>query len=596
MRGITASLPELNDLQGYGCKVLDFFGPYCDQTDLVLLTGGSVYYNSSTKRIVPFSATTLTADASVSSNSIAFVDSHEKEHSYTDLTDYKKSVRPVLNIKPEIFNRIIDNSNHVAVVNKFDIASVAIEFGCYPQVIAPFDMQVKLNKSKKRLNKTGNKYTLPSPETGFITYDEYEFEGKRYIKVKSNFRAKTKFGIKYPESNVVSFHSGDEVWVEVTPLTWLMDFEKKRLISVKNLLGGVPYHIFDGSPFISFEQACLGQFLNNHFVPEMTQSLAVTETERIKTDNLLEEINTYNEKYLCRGDIPKQVYELLKRYNESVEKTSNLNNELKVDYRDATTLNRDLNNELEAIRDYLKKEVDKIKPYYEMNELLTSEVSNGNPLGDELIQFIHDINRFICNTKLLEDSRNDLIKRLNKVINTYIKKNAQLVKNYRVTGEIPSASFEDLVRSLRYDLHDYLVYLNDTTEKINVTKDILNGTRAIIRSEYNASKSSRVSYFLDCINESAIIIKNKGNRNDMEKLRKLLSFEIDYKKTIKELVDELEDILVQVYKIELDAVNRTNENIRISKAKVNLNNVEILKSVGLNEPTGDDNGKLTLRG
>lgn len=136
-------------------------------------------------------------------------------------------IRPVIE-SPMIFNILFQNS-----VNKYK-GIYEVEFGEYPQYAADLITQkvLKKNYNENKLKETGNSYTFDSVVynhygTKFtpITYKEYEYENKRYIRVLAN---SCYIGEKFILSNGEKYTRGDAVWVQVKPVKWLID-EKQRL-------------------------------------------------------------------------------------------------------------------------------------------------------------------------------------------------------------------------------------------------------------------------------------------------------------------------------------------------------------------------------
>lgn len=97
------------------------------------------------------------------------------------------AVRPVLQ-SSVIFSQI--SQNRVRGYN----GTEEVEYGEYPQNAADSRMQNILELEYNRgMNKTGRSYTFNSVKygdyvTGFkrVTYEEYEYQGKKYIRIKAN--------------------------------------------------------------------------------------------------------------------------------------------------------------------------------------------------------------------------------------------------------------------------------------------------------------------------------------------------------------------------------------------------------------------------
>ena len=122
-----------------------------------------------------------------------------------------------------------------------------VEYGYYPQKAVSKDMQEKLENAYKSgtISKTENSYATCSSNYayGAVTinlhaHQEYAYNGKRYLRVKSN----SVYGFKGVQlSNGESYKDGDNVWVEVSPVKWLVDEKSHMMITDKIIFAGVPF-------------------------------------------------------------------------------------------------------------------------------------------------------------------------------------------------------------------------------------------------------------------------------------------------------------------------------------------------------------------
>ena len=152
-----------------------------------------------------------------------------------------------------------------------------VEYGEYPQNAADSRMQNILEvKYNRGMNKTGRSYTFDSVRyddynTGFkpVTYEEYEYQGKKYIRVKAN--SYYEYDTKFKLSNGVEYKNGDYVWVEVLPVKWLIDVRKKLLISKKCLVSGIRFldmgTIYKGD----FDSTEMKEYLDRYMFRDLTQ-------------------------------------------------------------------------------------------------------------------------------------------------------------------------------------------------------------------------------------------------------------------------------------------------------------------------------------
>ena len=194
------------------------------------------------------------------------------------------AVRPVLQ-SSVIFSQI--SPNRVRGYN----GTEEVEYGEYPQNAADSKMQNILESLYNNIgmNKTGRSYTFDSVkfddyDTGFkpVTYEEYEYRGKRYIRIKANIYepAYRRGNYKFKLSNGVEYRDGDYVWVEVSPVKWLVDDKTGILISKKGLVSGIRFldrnHNYKGD----FDETEMKEYLDEYMLRDLTQTKAKTEEEQ----------------------------------------------------------------------------------------------------------------------------------------------------------------------------------------------------------------------------------------------------------------------------------------------------------------------------
>ena len=72
-------------------------------------------------------------------------------------------------------------------------------------------------------------------------HEEYEYKGKRYIRVKANFDDLGDSSEATTLSNGENYDNGDHVWVAVEPVKWIIDEQSQLLIAEKILFAGVQF-------------------------------------------------------------------------------------------------------------------------------------------------------------------------------------------------------------------------------------------------------------------------------------------------------------------------------------------------------------------
>ena len=181
--------------------------------------------------------------------------------------DYNGLIRPVL-VSPTIFSEVYHNRYAIDDTHY-------VQYGEYPQFAASPRLQIELNDAETtgKLIPTGRKYTFYQQHgTRLITYPEYEYKKKRFI--KANVYIYGDVGAMLSDGEI--YETGDDVWLSVDTITWLVDEENKRLISEYGLLSGVKFHRLIKS---SFEKSSVYRFLNDHMLKDMLQFY---EEEKVK--------------------------------------------------------------------------------------------------------------------------------------------------------------------------------------------------------------------------------------------------------------------------------------------------------------------------
>ena len=226
------------------------------------------------------------------------------------------AVRPALQ-SSVIFSQI--SPNKVSGYN----GTEEVEFGKYPQNAADSILQNILESEYKRgMSKTERSYTFDSVkyndyDTGFkpVTYEEYEYQGKEYIRIKANsYRG----GDKFMLSNGACYRNGDYVWVEVSPVKWLIDDKAGILISKKGLVSGIRFLDSKTDYKGDFDRTEMKEYLDRYMVKDLFQSVdfeylqdmeySIDKSENIKKTNPYNlSFNKVSEEDIIKGAIESGV-------------------------------------------------------------------------------------------------------------------------------------------------------------------------------------------------------------------------------------------------------------------------------------------------
>ena len=250
--------------------VISKYGTKAAITDLCILTGSYLCEN------------TIDEDSSLKgrtswfwtrsddvNNDVRVVDNYgDRDYSYRSAR--YAVVRPALQ-SSVIFSQI--SPNRVSGYN----GTEEVEFGEYPQYAADSRMQSILESeyNKGMMNKTGGSYTFDSVKyddlnIGFnpVTYDEYEYQGKKYIRIRANFYRSVN-----ELSNGAYYKDGDYVWVEVSPVKWLIDDRKGLLISKYGLVSGIRFLDEKTDYKGDFSKTEMYEYLNSYMIKDLFQNV-----------------------------------------------------------------------------------------------------------------------------------------------------------------------------------------------------------------------------------------------------------------------------------------------------------------------------------
>ena len=151
-----------------------------------------------------------------------------------------------------------------------------VEYGEYPQYAVDTNLGRILDDSFQAgvLRRTGKTYTADSRRWNAnserfspVQHEEFEYNGKRYVRVKSNDTDEN-----FKLSNGVTVHPGMYVWLEVSPIKWIVDDRAKMLVSKTLLASGIRFcndRQYNGD----FKNTEMYQYLNTYFARDMVPSV-----------------------------------------------------------------------------------------------------------------------------------------------------------------------------------------------------------------------------------------------------------------------------------------------------------------------------------
>ena len=177
-----------------------------------------------------------------------------------------------------------------------------VEYGYYPQKAVSRDMQERLERAYRsgNISKTRNNYTTDSVayykcDTSFQrqTHQEYEYNGKRYVRVEANPHYNYK-GEDFTLSNGEQYRNGDDVWVEVQPVKWVVDERAKIMITDKLIFSGVQFNYISNYHTRDFGQTDIKIFMDRCLSRDLVQPRGIAEQTRTSSKATKKNKNPYN--------------------------------------------------------------------------------------------------------------------------------------------------------------------------------------------------------------------------------------------------------------------------------------------------------------
>ena len=263
-------------------EVIRNYGTKAAITDLCVLTGSylceDTYYNIDEDKSLTGRTSWFWTRSDDGDNDVRGV--YKNGFRFT-ICRFKRygAVRPALQ-SSVIFSKI--SPNRVSGYN----GTEEVEYGEYPQNAADSRMQNILESEYNRgMNKTGRSYTFDSVkyndyDAGFkpVTYEEYEYQGKKYIRIKANSNFD---GDRFKLSNGVEYIDGDYVWVEVSPVKWLIDDRTGLLISKKGLVSGIRFLDKKTNYKGDFDRTEMKDYLDRYMLRDLTQTVTFTRVQNM---------------------------------------------------------------------------------------------------------------------------------------------------------------------------------------------------------------------------------------------------------------------------------------------------------------------------
>ena len=485
-------------------------------------------------------------------------------------------IRPVLN-----FNNKDEFDNILNKASVTENGHLIVELGNYAFNVVNSELSSKLDNyefvydltriNSKKFKKNCGKITVDSvkPNDKYssfkpLKYPVVEYNGKRYVKVKSKSEPLLIRILSNGEESVTDNY----YWLEISPFIWYVDKDNKRLIS-KDLIasgirfGDIGYYTGD------FAKAEMYEWLNKYFKEELFQWQELNKEHKKDPEKSIneksEKINIIVRKikelipaYFGNDDIMSKINNLITKYNSDIKNIYNSNG-LTTNIMDKDYLYNKLVNDLEEILSVLKQSFLKYKDYIdilnyvkECLNLLNSdeEIKENNDelqkdiltIKSVIIPFLDNNNWFLKLKEIFEIEENNIF--------NYLKNNGES-PNYKTKAEF--------ILYIRNKLQEYLLNISKEVNNKSLILELQEGYLKIMASNFTKSKDDYVNNLLNELNNIIALINEKGTFEEKDKLDKLLNENALTNVDAMVSLENFSLVYKKVYCIYLDIIDRENK-------------------------------------
>ncbi len=324
------------------------------------------------------------------------------------------------------------------------------------------------------------------------------------------------------------YHRGEYVWLEVSEIPWIVDTENMMLISEELLLSGIQYDTFDKKfPSLKYEKSNIKWYFNTYFKPEMLQFININlkdygietgekedtvhksvtrvvtldsiEKEKDNQENekkqeivkLLEEIRDNKKYYLGDDDINEIVKKKYNDYSRTISelkhKVGNENNGLHLNTNDPNFYYQRLLLDLNEIIEKLRVHSTKVKDCHEMIDILNECLKSSIDVNkDGICKLVKEANDIILGTNIDRTTKNELIRKLDDIINNNIKRINSYIDEYKKDINAKTKTINELKEEFENDFQPFRKQI----EKVKSCRDMIDILNECQKEEIDISKDS----------------------------------------------------------------------------------------------------------
>lgn len=473
-------------------------------------------------------------------------------------------------------------------VKKIDGVS-RVEYGEYPQYAVSNVEQEMLEKLflSNSLAVTGRSYTIGSRKLGENDKNfnpkkllEYEYNGRKFVRIVNSFWRNPLL-----LSNGQEYKLGDAVWIEVTPVTWLIDKKDDIAVSERILVAGIQFNKernYKGN----FDKTDINNYMNTYLIKELDSSMTNSKVEYdnkyvAEVHRIIEEIKSNLKYYSGTKDINKEIEILVNEYNNKI----NMYNPQGISLENPNYLIIDLINKLSSINDSLKQSAKYKKEYVEIldyiNRILkaldgTLDETNESDLLEDL-KLIKDI----IIPFLGENEQNKIADKIRQIVlnnKELVKGYIQEIENFNYKIESPKyKNKKEFELSLRKELHPILEELDLKVKSKDIKELTKKYMKDIELGSYEKHESGIINVYFNAIDDMIQSIKSKISYLDQkerkiyyDRLNEVTNIEIVNDVDLKQIVSILNNVIKNIYRIELDIDEKIELTQNLDNYKINL--------------------------
>ena len=464
---------------------------------------------------------------------------------------YRMGIRPTI-----LFTKITDH-----LISRYinEDGLLEVEYGYYPQTV--MDLK-EFEVEKNLLKQTGNYYGI-NPYERFYEYDSPLGRCIKYQvpQDKCIFECLSTSEIVEP---------GMTYYVKVEPIKWVVDKKTGLAISKKIIAYSDTIERFLS---LFAQEIIMVEPKKNSMKTNEVSTYSNTKTDEVS--ELIKEISEYSKYYHGKIDIDGKIDHLINAYNNDINGLlMDKNNILTFKSKDKDFLYSKLIASLNDILIGLKINYENNKIYHDILKLIDnclliidnkdSEANNNlekdiSTISNIIIPYLNDKKYKMMLKEIFTKPKEEII----NILESMNELNSKIENKYE--------SVEDFELTIRKYLQEYLISIYGEIINKDILNDIISNYKSIINNNYHETKCTISKVYLDSINELKQYIRENGTKEDILAMKKIL-IDVD-DDNLDNITKQLSLIIQQLYIITLDIDERFNNQMMLSKYKIDLKKV-----------------------